>query len=363
MARTICSEIGRIFELRVVLIEDAGAGLVVTASTTPDTRLEAMELAAARWVQDTGKPAGRGSGTLAASDWLFLPLVAGERTLAVLGVAREDGSDPVRSDQLLLLASLNDQAALVLERLRLESENRDLDAVRERDRLRAALLSSVSHDLRTPLTSVLSAAQQLRQGCTPALIDMIESEALRLNRFVSNLLDMTRVEAGALKLKIEPTDLTDAVAAAVHDARAALDGHAINLDVSPNLPLVLIDPRLFHHCLLNLLDNAGRYADHGTPITIRGERRHDGLALRVLDEGPGLPAGTESKVFETFHQLDGSDRTTTGTGLGLAIVKGFAEGMGLTVRAANRHDRRGADFSLTFPERLLVRERLAEPDE
>jgi two-component system sensor histidine kinase KdpD len=322
-----------------------------------------MELAAARWVQDTGKAAGRGSGTLAASDWLFLPLAAGGRTLAVLGVAREDGSDPLRSDQLPLLTSLNDQAALALERLRLEAENRDLDAVRERDRLRAALLSSVSHDLRTPLTSVLTAAQQLRQGCTATLIDTIEAEAIRLNRFVSNLLDMARVEAGALKLRVEAVDLTDAVAAAVHDVRATLEGHAINLDVSPNLSLVRVDPQLFHHCLLNLLDNAGRYAGPGTPITIRGERRHDALVLSVLDEGPGLPPGSEDTVFETFHRLDGSDRTTTGTGLGLAIVKGFAEGMGLRVRAANRGDGQGADFSLIFPESLLVRERAADGEE
>ena len=363
VARTICGELGRIFDLRVVLIEDAGAGLVVTASTAPDTRLEAMELAAARWVQDTGKAAGRGSGTLAASDWLFLPLATGGRTLAVLGVAREDGSDPLRSDQLPLLTSLNDQAALALERLRLETENRDLETVRERDRLRAALLSSVSHDLRTPLTSVLTAAQQLRDGYDADLIDTIVSEAMRLNRFVSNLLDMARVEAGALTLRIEPVDLTDAVAGAVHDVRAALEGHAINLEVSPNLPLVLVDPQLFHHCLLNLLDNAGRYADPGTPITIRGDRRHDTLTLSVLDKGPGLPPGSETAVFETFHRLGGSDRTVTGTGLGLAIVKGFAQGMGLTVSAANRTDGQGANFNLHFPERLLVRECRSDGDE
>jgi two-component system sensor histidine kinase KdpD len=219
------------------------------------------------------------------------------------------------------------------------------------------------HDLRTPLTSVLTAAQQLRHECTPALIDTIESEAIRLNRFVSNLLDMARVEAGALNLRIESVDLTDAVAGAVHDVRATLDGHAVRLEVSPNLPLVLVDPQLFHHCLLNLLDNAGRYADPGTPITISGERRPDSLILRVRDEGPGLPPGSETAVFETFHRLDGSDRTTTGTGLGLAIVKGFAEGMGLSVGAANRDDRQGAVFSLEFPERLLMRERAAEGDE
>jgi two-component system sensor histidine kinase KdpD len=231
---------------------------------------------------------------------------------------------------------------------------RDMDRLRERDRLRTALLSSVSHDLRTPLTSVMAAAAELRRGCTPELIDTIESEAARLNRFVANLLDMARVEAGALRLAVEAVDLTDAVAGAVHDARRSLEGHPIRLEVSPDLPLVRVDPQLFHHCLLNLLDNAGRYGTPGTPITVRGDRRHGALALAVLDEGPGIPPGREAEVFETFKRLEGSDRALGGTGLGLAIVKGFAEAMGLMVAAANRIDRDGACFSLTFPETLLV---------
>ena len=353
-SRTICAEIARLFGLRVVILEQEPTGLAVQAASTADTNLGTMELAAAQWVQDTGRPAGRGSGTLTASDWLFQPLRAGDRTLAVLGVARDDGSDPIRSDQLPLLAGLLDQAALSLERLRLEAEMRDVDAVRERDRLRAALLSSVSHDLRTPLTSVLAAAAELRREADHPLLVVIESEALRLNRFVANLLDMARVEAGALRLNVEPVDLTDAVAAAVADTRRALEGHPINLDVPPNLPLVSVDPQLFHHCLLNLLDNAGRYADPGTPITISAQRSYGRLALSVLDEGPGLPPGREAEVFETFRRLDGSDRSAGGTGLGLAIVKGFAEAMGMTVMAMGRRDKRGACFTIDFPEALLV---------
>ena len=312
-------------------------------------------MAAAQWVRDTGQPAGRGTGTLTASDWQFRPLRAGDHVLAVLGIARDDGADPVRSDQLALLGSLADQTALALERLRFEAEMRDLDAVRERDRLRAALLSSVSHDLRTPLTSVLAAAAELRRKYQDPLHCTLESEALRLNRFVANLLDMARVEAGALKLNLEPVDLTDAVGAAVHDTRRSLEGHPIRLDVSPDLPLVRVDPQLFHHCLLNLLDNAGRYGVAGTPITVRAERAYGELILSVMDEGRGLPPGREKEVFETFKRLEGSDRSVSGTGLGLAIVKGFAEAMGMSVRAGNRADGSGACFSILFPDRLLVR--------
>ena len=363
VAKAACIEIARLLDLRVVILEQTSAGLSVQAASEPGTRLETMELAAAQWVCDRAQSAGRGTGTLTASDWQFQPLSAGDRVLAVLGMAREDGSDPVRSDQLALLGSLIDQTAIALERLRLESEMRDVDAVRERDRLRAALLSSVSHDLRTPLTSVLAAAAELRRRGPDPLVEMIESEALRLNRFVANLLDMARVEAGALKLSLEPVDLTDAVGGAVHDTRRSLEGHAIRLEVLPDLPLVNVDPQLFHHCLLNLLDNAGRYGEAGTPITVRAERTYGALILSVLDEGPGLPPGREKEVFETFRRLEGSDRSVSGTGLGLAIVKGFAEAMGMTVAAANRDDRSGARFSICFPERLLVRGADQGPEE
>jgi two-component system sensor histidine kinase KdpD len=133
-----------------------------------------------------------------------------------------------------------------------------------------------------------------------------------------------------------------------------LEGHAIDLDVAPNLPLVRVDPQLLHHCLLNLLDNAGRYADPGTPIVVRAEHRFGMLRLSVIDRGPGLPPGREKEVFETFRRLEGSDRAIGGTGLGLAIVKAFAEAMGMSVEASNREDLTGARFSLCFPVALLV---------
>ena len=356
-SRIICEEIGRLFRVQALLLTGSGeATLSVQAATNPDYLLNTMDHAAASWALDTGAAAGQGSGTLAASEWLFQPLKAGGRVLGVLGLASEQGGDPVRADQLPLLTSLVDQAALVLERLRLEAEIRDVDVVRTRDRLRQALLSSVGHDLRTPLTAVMVAADQLDHGATPELIGTIKVEAARLNRFVANLLDMARVEAGALKLNVEATDLSDAVTGAAHDARRALEGHVVRLDVPPDLPLVNVDPQLLHHCLLNLLDNAGRYADADGEIVIEGRHRYGELRLAVLDQGPGLPIGREKEVFETFRRLEGSDRVPGGTGLGLAIVKAFAEAMGMGVEAGNREDGSGAAFTLVFPPALIVRE-------
>nr|WP_208402910.1 sensor histidine kinase KdpD [Sphingomonas japonica] len=355
LADAICAEVGRLFDARAMLVGQAQGGLDILGSTAASVVLETMEQASAQWALDNGKPAGRGSATLTASDWLFQPLVAGERTLAVLGLARDDGRDPIRPDQLPLLMGLLDQAALALERVRLAEQMRDVDAVRERDRLRAALLSSVGHDLRTPLTTILAATEAMERDPQADMLPTIRAEAERLRRFVANLLDMARVEAGAIALRIEPTDLTDAVAAAVQDTRRTLDGRAIQLDVSPRLPLVRIDPQLFHHCLINLLDNAGRYADPGTPITIEARREPQALLLSILDEGPGLPPGREGAVFETFDRIEGSDRAAGGTGLGLAIVRGFANAMGIAVAATNRSDGSGACFTLRFPEALIVR--------
>ncbi|MEE4451057.1 sensor histidine kinase KdpD [Novosphingobium resinovorum] len=362
LMQAICAEVARLLDVRAVLLLPSPNGPDLSAAYPPEDRLDQIEIAAAQWAIDNEQPAGRGSATLTASDWLFHPLrasaVSGRGVLGVLGIAREDAGDPVRSDQLPLLMSLLDQASIAFDRMALEEENLKAQAVGERDRLRAALLSSVSHDLRTPLTTILSAAQELKKHPSPQLVETIDAEAQRLNRFVANLLDMARVEAGALPMKVEATDLLDAVAGAVHDTRKSLLDHTVEVDIVPDIPLVRLDPVLLHHCLINLLDNAGRYADPGTPIIVRCRRTSDALLLSVIDQGPGIPVGQEKRVFETFTRLEGSDRVRHGTGLGLAIVKGFAEAMGLSVEASNNappgDGRGGACFTIRIPETLII---------
>jgi len=356
VGEALCAEVASRFGVQALLLVPGGERPSIAAGQK-EHALGPIEIAAADWALAHAQAAGRGSDVVAASEWLFQPLVAGGRVLAALAIAADDGGIPVRADQRPLLAGFIDQAALSLGRINLVAELANVAQLQERDRLRAALLSSVSHDLRTPLTTILSVADQIKaarcEGLDPALADGLVAEAERLNRFVANLLGMARVEAGALRLQREAVDLTDAVAAAVHDLRNRLDTHPVRLDVPIDLPLVRADPQLLHHVLINLLDNAGKYSDPGGAITIRGRRGPDDVVLAVEDEGPGLAKGREADIFETFARLEGSDRKG-GTGLGLAIVKGFAEAMGMTASAANRADGKGAIFSLAFPDALIV---------
>ncbi|MCW0196705.1 sensor histidine kinase KdpD [Sphingopyxis sp.] len=354
LMQAICAEVGRLLDVRAVLLLPSADGPMLRAAVPPEDRLEQIERAAAQWAIDNAQPAGRGSATLTASDWLFHPLRTTRGVLGVLGLTRDDAGEPVRSDQVPLLMSLLDQASIALDRMELEEASLHARQVDERDRLRSALLSSVSHDLRTPLTTILSAAQEMRRHPSAEMAEAIEAEALRLNRFVSNLLDMVRVEAGALPMKVEATELFDAAASAAHDTRASLAGHDVLIDIASSIPLVRVDPVLLHHCLINLLDNAGRYADPGTPIAIRANCTAEAILLSVIDQGPGIAPGSEKRVFETFTRLEGSDRAKHGTGLGLAIVKGFAEAMGLTVEAGNNSEPHGARFTIRIPEALIA---------
>jgi two-component system sensor histidine kinase KdpD len=274
--------------------------------------------------------------------------------MAVLGLADPRGRAPVPPDRMTLLATLIGPAALAYERVRLEADMRKVTVASERDRLRAALISSIGDDIRAPLTTVISTADALEKGAPdPALIATLRVETRRLGRFLADIADMTRVEAGALTVVATPTDLADAVAAAAHDLRAPMAPSRIRRDVPPDLPCVSVDPRLLNHMLVNLIDNAARHGGGNAPITLEGRRQYDGISLSVLDEGPGLAPEQAKRIFDGFLHGERRDRGNA-TGLGLAIVKGLGEAMAIGVSATNRTPERGACFTLHFPQALLV---------
>ncbi|MBC7520916.1 MAG: sensor histidine kinase KdpD [Sandarakinorhabdus sp.] len=352
-AQAVCDEIGRMLVVQTVLLANHDGQLRPIAATPADPVLSPIDLAAAQWAHDRGEAAGADTSTLTSSEWQFHPLVTALGVLAILGVAR-DHREPIPGDRLLLFTTLLGQAALAHERIRLEADARELDSLKQRDELRITLLSSIGHDLKTPLTSVVAAAEALAADSSSPIAATLKAEARRLRRVFDDLVEMTRLDSGAVLVKTEATDLVDAIGGAVHDLKSELLHHRLVLDVPPTLPLVEADPRLLHHILINLIGNAAKFAPEGSAITIEGRRTAGGLALSVLDAGPGLPAGQEATLFDRFSRVEGDDRSG-GTGLGLAIVKGFASAMGLSATAANRSDGPGAHFSITWPEAAIRR--------
>lgn len=348
-ATVVCDEIARLLKLDVQFLARGTDGAVAVSATSRDLpSLGAIDMASADWAFERNEPAGHGTGTLTASDWQFHPLATATGVLGVLAIAAVDAGDPLPADRALLFATLKGQASLAYERIRLEADTRELDALRQRDELRTTLLSSLAHDLRTPLTSVIGAAREVARASGPSeALNALTQQSRRLGRFFDNLLEMTRLQEGATKARIEPTDLTDAVAAAIHDLTPEIGERRIDLDVPATLPLVCADPTMLHHILLNLLGNAAKFAPADGRLSIAARCRDGTVELDVSDDGPGLPPGDPARLFDRFTRFAGSDRSG-GSGLGLAIVKGFADAMGLTVTAAPVHPT-GASFRLTWP--------------
>ncbi|MGU3537686.1 DUF4118 domain-containing protein [Methylobacterium sp. A54F] len=330
--------------------------LAVRAGYPPEDALDAADLAAAQWAFDNDRPAGRGADTLPGARRLFLPLRTGRGTLGLVGLDADRPGPLLSPEERRLLDALCDQGALAIERVRLVEDLDRAARAAETDRLRQALLTSISHDLRTPLASVLGSASTLRDldGALDAaakadLLGTIIEEAERLNRFIANLLDMTRLEAGAVVPNLATQDVAEIVDTALRRTERALAGHRVVLDLAPGLPPLRLDPVLFEQALVNLLDNAAKYTAPSTTVTISARREGARVRLRVLDGGEGLPEAELERIFEKFHRAAKGDRVRAGTGLGLAIARGFVEAMGGTLTAGNRPGGPGAAFTLLLP--------------
>jgi two-component system sensor histidine kinase KdpD len=222
--------------------------------------------------------------------------------------------------------------------------------------LRSALLTSLSHDLRTPLASILGSATSLRayrgsldKAAQDELIGTIQEESERLNRFINNLLDMTRLESGAIVAHAEPTDLADVIGSALRRASAVLALHKVKIEIGPELPMPNLDGVLLEQVIFNLLDNAAKYAPANSEIRVSATVAAGAVDIEVMDEGEGIPPSELERIFDKFYRVHAGDRRRAGTGLGLAIARGFVEAMGGTITARNRGDRSGAVFVVSLP--------------
>jgi two-component system sensor histidine kinase KdpD len=349
-------QIALMLKVRVVILLPEEGTIVVRAGYPPEDRLDVADLAAAKWCWEKSRAAGRGSDTLPGAKRLFMPMHTGRGAVGVVGIDRDEPGPILTPDQHRLLDALADQAALAIERVNLVEDVDRARLVAATDRLRAALLTSISHDLRTPLTSILGSATSLTtqgEALDPSmrldLIGNIQDEAERLNRFIGNLLDMTRLESGPLGLYTGPIELSDAIGSALHRARKIVAEHRTQVVLQPDLPMLELDEVLFGQVLFNLLDNARKFAPTGSLITIKAWPDGTGIVVQVLDEGPGIAPLDLERVFDKFYRGPSTDRRRAGTGLGLAICRGFIEVMNGSIVAANRTDRRGAVFTMRLP--------------
>lgn len=349
-------QIALMLKVRVVLLLPEDGLLTVKSGYPPEDQLDQADLAAANWAWSNDRSAGRGSDTLPGAKRLFLPMRTGRGPIGVIGIDDDRTGPLLTPDQRRLLDALVDQGALAIERVLLVE---DMDRVKrtvESERLRSALLTSISHDLKTPLASVLGAASTMRDLAGALsdtekrdLLATVIDESERLNRFIANLLDMTKLESGAIVPNTALHDLGEIVGSALRRASKILAAHKVALVLAADLPMLELDAVLFEQVLFNLLDNAAKYSLPETTIAIKSRRERDQVVLEVADEGDGIPPDELESVFDKFYRAQKGDRVRPGTGLGLAISRGFVEAMRGTIAAANRSDRSGAVLTIRLP--------------
>ncbi len=352
------SHVARVLDAHVLIMTPDAGGQLEQVQGWPsiEENLDAGATGAARWAFDKAEAAGLGTGTLPNSDWLFVPLATAGKPFGVIGIKFRNKAQATDPEARRLLLAVEDQVAVAVERNRLSDDLAGARVAAESDKLRAALLNAVSHDLRTPLVTVIGATSSLAESyddlddiSRKELIASALDEARRLDRTVQNLLDMTRLGHGALKPNRGAVDLREIIGTVRSDLSRVLAGHKLVLDLTKDLPPVDVDPVLIGQALANVLENAAKYAPAGTSITIAATKTDRQLRLSVSDEGPGIAPGERDKVFDLFHRAARGDAAPAGTGMGLAIVKGLVEAHSGTVRAETGQTGKGTAIVMMLP--------------
>ncbi|APA86979.1 DUF4118 domain-containing protein [Paraburkholderia sprentiae WSM5005] len=362
--------VSEVFGARVAILLPDSADQVRQKIEDPDAAItlegDALDLDVGQWVYDQQKPAGHGTDTLPGAAALYLPLKAPMRTRGVLAVAVRDERELTVPEQRRMLDAFAAQIALALERVHYVDIARDALVNMESERLRNSLLSAISHDLRTPLTTIVGFSSMLAQGRQQSsageekrsdeLVDAIHEEALRMTGIVTNLLDMARLQAGSLQLNRQWTLLEETIGAALRVCKRVLADHPVHVTLPADLPLLHLDAVLMERLFSNLFENAAKYTASGTPLAIGAQQIDaDGapfVRVTIDDNGAGLPAGMEARVFEKFTRGE-KESAKPGIGLGLAICRAIVEAHGGTIGALNRIAAdghvEGARFWFTLP--------------
>jgi two-component system sensor histidine kinase KdpD len=352
IARSAARQAAEVFRARaVVLLTDPSGALTPGGASPEDASLGPAELGVARWSFEHGKPAGLGTDTLPGATCLVVPLLSGEARPGVLALFPPDGA-PLPGEQRDFLDVFCRQVASAFERALLAEEARSAALRARTEEMRATLLSTVSHDLRTPLAAITGSATTLRDGAhlepqtREDLLDSICDQAERLERLVANLLDMTRLTSGGLSLRRDWVPLDEIIGSSLTHLERSLSSRRVEVALPGDLPLLFVDPVLCGQLFVNLIENAHKYTPATEPIEIQARQEGDLVLVDVLDHGAGIPEGTEEKVFEKFFR--GPHKGISGAGLGLPICRSIAEAHGGRIQASNRREG-GALFRVTLP--------------
>ncbi|MBZ0158228.1 MAG: sensor histidine kinase KdpD [Alphaproteobacteria bacterium] len=345
--------LSELFSSKIVILVPDDKGSLTVPVTGPETfALDQREMSVAQWTFDHRQRAGIGTDTLPGASALYLPLVTSSRTVGVLGILPAPGTGMFDQEQIHALESFANQIALAIERALLAGEAQRALLKAETEALRNTLLSSVSHDIRTPLAAITGAATALlqkditldKQG-RQELVQTISDEAERLNKVIRNVLDMTRLEAKAITVKKEWQSIEEIVGVALNRLGDKLKGRPLAINISGDVPLVSFDSLLIEQVLMNLLDNAIKYTPHETPFDISAQVKGNDVAVELADRGPGIPPGEEERIFEKFVR---GSATGGGIGLGLAICRAIINAHGGRIWAENRPGG-GAVFRFALP--------------
>jgi two-component system sensor histidine kinase KdpD len=353
VAQAAIAHVGQTFGRQVAIFLPGGNQAKVYA-VSPGLSLSEDDRAVADWTLVHGQEAGRGTGTLPAASMRYVPLKTTRGVVGVLGVKPLDASTHLTREQLRTLDAFANQIALAVERASLAEQARQAEMLEITDKLQNALLNSISHDLRTPLVSITGALSSLMddqlvldESARRSLIETASEEADRLNRLVGNLLDMTRLESGAMHFKKEACDIQDLVGSTLEELGGRLGNRSIHIDIPLELPLIPLDFVLVERVLVNVIDNALKYSPANTPIEIKAHAAGAFLEIEVADRGTGIPLEDLNRVFDKFYRVQRPDNIS-GTGLGLSISKGIVQAHGGFIAAENRPDG-GTIITISLP--------------
>jgi two-component system sensor histidine kinase KdpD len=353
LLQVAAAQISQIFDSRVAILMPKTEEKLEIRAGHPFADEDVREGMVAKWAFKHGHLAGAGTGTLSAVQSIYLPLIASQHVIGVLRLEPLQPGRVLEADSLRLLEALGSQVGLAIEHENLSRQAQEAQLQIEAEQMRNALLSSVSHDLRTPLTVIAGSASSLVEGekdldpgTKQELAQSIYEEARRLDRLVYNLLEMSRLQSGQAMFNQEWHVLEEVIGCALAQLDFQLQDHPVTINLPTDLPLVKIDALLLERVVINLLENSLKYTPPGTPLEISGRLEDQELLVAIADRGPGLPPGEEERIFEKFYQV--SPGSARGAGLGLTICRRIIEAHGGRIWAANRPEG-GAVFTFTIP--------------